>query len=119
MKQDLTKNFFARTELEYQRNWITQNGVKLLSKKVEAITNTPSASGCQLYSAPIIHGPKEEESIIEKFRTDLPNTPFLWKYTAMLCRLKSRTLFWSISFEVILKSRVESIISSLMVSWDD
>ena len=39
LKVNRTKSFFARTELEYLGYWITQNGVKPLSKKVEAITN--------------------------------------------------------------------------------
>ena len=39
LKVNATKSFFARTELEYLGYWITQNGVKPLSKKVEAITN--------------------------------------------------------------------------------
>ena len=39
LKVNTTKSFFARTELEYLGYWITQNGVKPLSKKVEAITN--------------------------------------------------------------------------------
>ena len=37
LKVNTTKSFFARTELEYLGNWITQNGVKPLIKKVEAI----------------------------------------------------------------------------------
>jgi hypothetical protein len=39
LKVNATKSFFGRTELEYLGYWITQNGVKPLSKKVEAITN--------------------------------------------------------------------------------
>ena len=39
LKVNRTKSFFARTELEYLGYWITQNGVKPLSKEVEAITN--------------------------------------------------------------------------------
>ena len=39
LKVNATKSFFARTELEYLGYWITQDGVKPLSKKVEAITN--------------------------------------------------------------------------------
>jgi hypothetical protein len=41
-KVNATKSFFERTELEYLGYWNTQNGVKLLSKKVEAITNLAS-----------------------------------------------------------------------------
>ena len=39
LKVNTTKSFFGRTELEYLGYWITQKGVKPLSKKVEAITN--------------------------------------------------------------------------------
>ena len=39
LKVNTTKSFFGRTELEYLGYWITQDGVKPLSKKVEAITN--------------------------------------------------------------------------------
>ena len=39
LKVNTTKSFFGRTELEYLGYWITQEGVKPLSKKVEAITN--------------------------------------------------------------------------------
>ena len=39
LKVNATKSFFARTELKYLGYWITQDGVKPLSKKVEAITN--------------------------------------------------------------------------------
>jgi hypothetical protein len=39
LKVNATKSFFGRTELEYLGYWITQKGVKPLSKKVEAITN--------------------------------------------------------------------------------
>jgi hypothetical protein len=39
LKVNATKSLFGRTELEYLGYWITQNGVKPLSKKVEAITN--------------------------------------------------------------------------------
>ena len=42
LKVNTTKRFFRRTELEYLGYWITQNGVKPLSKKVEAITNLAS-----------------------------------------------------------------------------
>ena len=39
LKVNTTKSFFGRTELENLGYWITQKGVKPLSKKVEAITN--------------------------------------------------------------------------------
>ena len=39
LKVNAVKSFFGRTELEYLGYWITQNGVKPLSKKVEAIVN--------------------------------------------------------------------------------
>ena len=39
LKVNFTKSFFAREELEYLGYWITQEGVKPLSKKVEAISN--------------------------------------------------------------------------------
>jgi len=39
LKVNAVKSFFGRTELEYLGYWITQNGVKPLNKKVEAITN--------------------------------------------------------------------------------
>ena len=39
LKVNAPKSFFGRTELEYLGYWITQNGVKPLNKKVEAITN--------------------------------------------------------------------------------
>jgi hypothetical protein len=42
LKVNASKSFFGRTELEYLGYWITQNGVKPLSKKVEAITNLAS-----------------------------------------------------------------------------
>ena len=37
LKVNAVKSFFGRTELEYLGYWITQNGVKPLNKKVEAI----------------------------------------------------------------------------------
>ena len=39
LKVNAPKRFFGRSELEYLGYWITQNGVKPLSKKVEEITN--------------------------------------------------------------------------------
>ena len=39
LKVNAVKSFFGRTELEYLGYWITQDGVKPLSRKVEAITN--------------------------------------------------------------------------------
>jgi hypothetical protein len=39
LKVNSSKSFFAREELEYLGYWITQEGVKPLSKKVEAINN--------------------------------------------------------------------------------
>jgi transposase InsO family protein len=39
LKCNITKSFFAREELEYLGYWITRDGVKPLSKKVEAISN--------------------------------------------------------------------------------
>ena len=53
LKVNAVKSFFGRTELEYLGYWITQNGVKPLNKKVEAITNLSSAPNyrsCQLLS---------------------------------------------------------------------
>ena len=39
LKVNASKSFFAREELEYLGYWITQEGIKPLSKKVEAINN--------------------------------------------------------------------------------
>lgn len=39
LKVNASKSFFAREELEYLGYWITQDGIKPLSKKVEAINN--------------------------------------------------------------------------------
>ena len=39
LKVNSSKSFFAREELEYLGYWITQEGIKPLSKKVEAINN--------------------------------------------------------------------------------
>ena len=47
LKVNATKSFFGRTELEYLGYWITQNGVKPLSKKVEAISNLAPPTNCK------------------------------------------------------------------------
>jgi hypothetical protein len=39
LKVNASKSFFGREELEYLGYWITQEGIKPLSKKVEAINN--------------------------------------------------------------------------------
>jgi len=39
LKVNASKSFFAREELEYLGYWITQEGIKPLNKKVEAINN--------------------------------------------------------------------------------
>jgi hypothetical protein len=41
-----SKSFFARTQLEYLGYWITQDGVKPLTKKVEAINNLAPPRNC-------------------------------------------------------------------------
>ena len=47
LKVNAVKSFFGRTELEYLGYWITQNGVKPLSKKVEAIVNLAPPKTCK------------------------------------------------------------------------
>ena len=47
LKVNAVKSFFGRTELEYLGYWITQNGVKPLSKKVEAIVNLAPLTTCK------------------------------------------------------------------------
>jgi hypothetical protein len=44
--QCATKSFLARTQLEYLGDWITQDGVKTLNKKVEAINNLAPPTNC-------------------------------------------------------------------------
>ena len=39
LKVNATKSFFARTELEYLGYWITRNGIRPTSKKINAISN--------------------------------------------------------------------------------
>jgi hypothetical protein len=39
LKVNATKSFFCREELEYVGYWITHDGIRPLSKKVEAISN--------------------------------------------------------------------------------
>ena len=39
LKVNINKSFFARHELEYLGYWITREGIKPLTKKVEAIQN--------------------------------------------------------------------------------
>jgi hypothetical protein len=46
LKINAGKRFFARTQFEYLGYWITQDGVKLLNKKVEAINNLASPRNC-------------------------------------------------------------------------
>ena len=57
LKVNTTKSFFGKTELEYLGYWITQNGVKPLREKVEAITNlaTTTSSSQNLPAVAILH----------------------------------------------------------------
>ena len=57
LKVNAPKSFFGRTELEYLGYWITQDGVKPLSKKVEAITNLAPPTNCKGVCR-LIHRPR-------------------------------------------------------------
>ena len=47
LKVNATKSFFAKSELEYLGYWISREGIKPLSKKVEAITNLAPPKNCR------------------------------------------------------------------------
>ena len=47
LKINAEKSFFTRSELEYLGFWITQNGIRPLMKKVEAIQNLTAPKACK------------------------------------------------------------------------
>ena len=39
LKCNIEKSFFGKTEMEYLGFWVTHDGIKLINRKMESITN--------------------------------------------------------------------------------